>query len=90
MSFSLKFDTTTDDHLWFDEWVKKRVRKIRSDKKPVGTLLTKLEEMFVEGTSKYDTKFLATAFSEIALVVDVKKRSAKPLTSSKGMGLSGL
>ena len=82
----LRFDTTTDDHLWFDGWVKMRVGKIRADKKAVGNLLTKLEEMFVPGTSNHDSKFLVTAFIEIAVVVDIthKVRAATYVIEGDG------
>ena len=65
----LKFDTVVDDSLWFDMWVQKRVAKLRSEKKTMGSLLTKLEQMFVPGTSGHDPKVLVTAYIKIATVV---------------------
>ena len=82
----LKFDETTDDHLWFDEWVEKRVLKIRADKKALGNLLTELEEMFVPGRSNYDHKFLVTAFIEIAVVVDITRKVGEATYIIEGDG----
>jgi hypothetical protein len=70
----LKYDVPKRGKIWFDDWVKNRAAKLRSEKKSVGANLTKLEEMFVPGTARHDKKFLVTAFIEIAVIVDVTKK----------------
>ena len=68
-----KFDEEDNSEEWFDIWIQERVETLRSGKKSVGALLTKLESSFVPGTKGYDMKFLVKAFIEIAVVVDITK-----------------
>lgn len=70
----LKFDEEPIGEEWFENWIQERVESLRSGKKSVGALLTKLESTFVPGTRGYDNKFLVKAFIEIAVVVDITKR----------------
>lgn len=81
----LKYDGG-DETAWFDEWVKLRGSKLRSDKKSIGVHLAKLEEYFVPGSVGYDEKFLVTAFIEIAVAVDVTKKVREATYLIEGNG----